>query len=97
MVRFLLDNEPALFTKVASYWLNLAYQYSDSKSLGNSRYAAILEFVLTTFNANVNIALFNIDAFTNWLSFLKTLPNLQIMQPVLHHHIEEVLRSIKGH
>lgn len=66
-MRFLIDNEPALFTKVASYWLYLAYQYSDSKSLADSRYAQILEFILTTLNENVNIALYNIDSFGNWL------------------------------
>jgi hypothetical protein len=41
-----------------------------------SRYACVVEFVIATLNENVNIALYNIDSFGNWLNFLKTLPNV---------------------
>jgi hypothetical protein len=63
----------------------------------DSRYACVFEFVIATLNENVNIALYNIDSFGNWLNFLKTLPNVHIMETSLHQHIEEVLKHIKVH
>lgn len=67
---FIVDNEPALFFKIASYWLYLAWQYHST----GGRYTVCLEYVLGQLNENVNLALFNIDSFKSWLEFIKTLP-----------------------
>ena len=44
--------------------------------MANSRYACVFEYIIATLNENINIVLYNIDSFGNWLHFLKTLPNV---------------------
>lgn len=87
---FVVDNEPAMFLKLASHWLCLAWQYQAT----GGRYNTCVEYITSVINENVNLALFNLDSFSGWLHFLSTLPCVDKSIPA---HISAVLKQIKLH
>ena len=92
LINFVIENEPQLFTKMASFWLSLAFQYQGSHSLAQSRFGLILEYILITMDENVNIALYNTEAFGNWLDFIRSLPCTKGLTSQLHSHVAGIIK-----
>jgi hypothetical protein len=82
-----------MFLKIASFWLCLAWQYNAT----GGRYNHCMEYVIGQLNENANLALFNIDSFTGWLEFIRTLPFIDAKDASFTTHLTNVIKSIKMH
>ena len=95
MITYVIETEPDLFTDVVSHWLCskfVAEPQSSNFTTEETAYGAVLEFILSKFESDSNLALHNERLFSKWIKFVIKIPDLKAQS--LKSRLEQHMRAI---